>query len=425
MSSEKERKPGVSLHQQIAQSIQQDIVQQGLAPHTRISSEAEFTRQYGVSHNTINKALELLVHQGVLYRRRPQGTFVAAQGEPVQAVQAKRGSEPQKSVPRIGLIIPYMADSFSNTIVLGVEMEARTAGFRLDFAYSENDWAMERYHLKQFLQDGVAGIVLFPGDHPIAIQNGRFVSTEHKERIEMLHELQQQQMPFVLLDRYIPEVVCNHVVSDDFTAGYAATQHLISQGHQRIGYISIIPEMTSSANRYLGYLRCLADNGLSSDQNLILQTLHQELPDLSLSRTLDPVDRARVVEYLQQEQRPDALLAMNDYVALQVLQAAQEINLRIPQALALVCCGGVDIGEFTRVPLTSILQPGAELGRQSTRILLNLITQRTSKVHQVVLPVNLIIRQSCGANERPIINERAIARALPALHEDSGQTRVL
>src|SRR6266699_1522572 len=77
MSQEKTTEPSLPLHRRIALSIRQDIAQKELAPHTRIPSEVALARQYSVSHGTITKALEALVREGILYRRRPQGTFVA------------------------------------------------------------------------------------------------------------------------------------------------------------------------------------------------------------------------------------------------------------------------------------------------------------------------------------------------------------
>lgn len=407
MSQKKERLPSLPLHRKIAQDIQQNVVQQGLAPHSRIPSEAELTRQYGVSHNTINKALELLVHQGVLYRRRPQGTFVAAPvGEELPLQAKSRERQEKASALHIGLIVPYLDDSFLNNIVLGVATEARTAGARLNFAYSENDWAMERYHINQFVEQGVAGIVLFPGDHPVELRDGHLVSTDGKERKEVLLHLQEHQMPFVLIDRYVPEVECNYVISDDIAAGYAATQHLIALGHQRIGLISVASRMTSGIGREIGYRRALSEHGIPIDESLLLLTLRLSGPSMLPSHLstpeLDPADQAQVRDYLQRDGRPSAVLAINDYVALQVLQATQDLELAIPDDLAFVCCGGGDIGAFTRVPFTSILQPAADLGRQSMRTLFDLIAQRVSNVQHVTLPVSLIVRKSCGAAERNV-----------------------
>jgi DNA-binding LacI/PurR family transcriptional regulator len=205
----------------------------------------------------------------------------------------------------------------------------------------------------------------------------------------------------------VPEIECDYVISDDFSAGYATTQHLAALGHQHIGFISIDRHVTSCVHRYNGYLKCLQDQHLAFDEHLFLQKLTRlrpsGLPNNQYSPyDLDPSDCAIVCDYLRQPDRPTAIVAMNDYVALQVLQAAEQLNLSIPDDLALACCGGGDIGPYTRVPLTSIVQSTAELGRQGAHILLDLIAQRYSGLRQVVLPVSLMVRKSSGAEERTV-----------------------
>jgi GntR family transcriptional regulator of arabinose operon len=408
-------------------SIQQDIAQRGLTPHTRIPSEVSLARQYQVSHGTITKALEALVHDGVLYRLRPQGTFVAPPpshnattlpaeeaGSPtarsVHASTTSYTSVTSSTKPGlIGMLVPYMTDSFLHNIVLGVQTMTRAADYGLSFAYSENDPGLERYHIEQFLRQGVAGIIIFLADHVVEQQvDGRIVSVNGSERIAMLRMLQERNVPFVLLDRYVPEIACNYVISDDFSAGYAATQHLAALGHQRIGFISIVQQVTSCIHRYNGYLKCLQDQQLAFDESLFLRTLSRSRPSSLPYNSryspyeLDSTDSAIVCDYLRRPDRPTAIVAMNEYVALQVLQAAEQLNLSVPDDLALVGCGGGDIGAYTYVPLTSIIQSTAELGRQGTQILLDLIARRYSGLRQVVLPVNLMVRKSSGAEESTV-----------------------
>ncbi len=221
----------------------------------------------------------------------------------------------------------------------------------------------------------------------------------------MLHMLQQRNVPFVLLDRYIPEIACNYVTSDDFSAGYAATQHLVALGHQRIGFMTIAQQVTSCVHRYNGYRQCLRDHQLPFDESFLLDTLYQ-MHDFSSSAHGLPYARGhddllRVCDYLRGPQRPTAIVAMNDYVALQVLQATERV-IEVPEALALACCSSNDLGAYMRVPLTSVIQPMAEIGRQGAQILLDLIARRFSGVRQVTLPVSLMIRRSSGAEESQV-----------------------
>ncbi len=422
MGEENDNIHSLPAYRVIAANIQRSIVEQKLTGNSKLPSELELAAQYGVSRGTVTKALDMLVQQGILYRRRPQGTFVSPSSGVHLVTQGQRqeasvsAAPAQVSPPMVGLIVPYLADEFLGSIVQGISTVLRTADFALSFASSECDWALERYHIDQFLRQGVAGIIIFPGDHQVQERAGRLVSVNEVERVEVLQALQQKNMPFVLIDRYIPEVESDYVISDDVTAGYAATQHLFALGHRRIGFITINRQMTSGAQRYAGYQQSLRENCQPLEEQLVLQALYQSSP-LSMPGGVPvsqsgQMDRSLVVQYLRQPERPSAIVAMHDYVALRVLQAAEDLGLDVPGDVALVSCGAGDIGAHVRVPLTSVIQPAAEIGRQSAQILLDRIAQRASKIRQITLPVSLVVRKSCGANQQqipvilPAYNER-------------------
>ncbi|GCE08323.1 substrate-binding domain-containing protein [Dictyobacter aurantiacus] len=422
MSTAHGQEPQLPLYRRIAQSIRQDIAQRGLAAHTKIASEVELARQFGVSQGTITKSLEALVREGVLYRRRPQGTFVA-DIEPPRAeiapastgIEEKRVelSSPTFHMPGrtafVGIVIPHFGTDFLDGIVLGVESMTRSFGYGLSFAYSEDDEGLERYHIEQFLRQDVAGMIIYPCDHRVLERDGGYVSTpEGKDRIALLQTLQARQIPFVLLDRYVPEIEASYVVSDDFMAGYASTQHLIKLGHRRVGFVSVNYLVTSSAARRAGYLQCMRDHQLPVDEHLLLDTLWHAYPSAhdhgAVIEVCCPEDGQRLLAYLQHPRRPTAVVTMNDYLAVQVLCSLEQTSLRMPEDLALVCGGGSSrLSSMMRVPLTTIVQPVGELGRQSAHLLHNRISQRFSTNRHLKLPVSLLVRKSCGSTANAVV----------------------
>ncbi len=393
-----------TLYGRIAARLRADIVQQRLPAHSKIPAEVTLAERYEVSRGTIIKALDVLVQQGVVYRRRPQGTFVASDTTEGTTENARPAPRPQSHPPVIGMIVPYLPESFVGSIVLGVETVTRAAGYGLIFAHSESDWALEQYHVNQMLRGEAAGILIFPGNHAVKWHDGHLTSATEGARAEMLRGLQRDAIPFVLIDRYVPEIDCDYVVSDDQMAGYAATQHLVDLGHRRISFISTAPQVTSTAHRCAGYRRCLHEHDLPVDETLVLHRLRQTspvsmpagLPLLSVGHA----DRALLGSFLRDGDRPHAIVASNDYVALRVLQAADDAGLRVPDDVAVVCCGGGDIGAHARIPLTSIVQPAVDLGRQAAHILLDRIAGRSSVIRRTVLPVSMVVRRSCGAATR-------------------------
>jgi DNA-binding LacI/PurR family transcriptional regulator len=413
-----------SLHQYIAEQIRSYIMREGLTPHTKIPSEVTLAAQYQVSRGTIMKALEILVREGICYRRRPQGTFVASVPQQHTSAYESTHVQPQSILSQqqnpltIALLLPYLSSTFLSRILLGVEMVTRVAGYALNFAYAEFDWALEQYHLQQFLRQGVAGIILYPGDHAVEWQQDHFVSSEKTGRVEMLQHLQRQGIPFVLLDRYVPEIDCDHVVCDNDAAGYLPTEHLVALGRQRIGFLSITPPITASIERHFGYVRCLQEHGLPVHEEDTLQSLRWSFSTSAEGFRLPGIDQAgfeAVCQYLQREDRPDAVVVLNDTVAWCVIRAAQEVGLRVPDDLAVACCGGGNPEVYGRISLTSIAQPSAEVGQRGAYLLLDRITKRSSITRHITLPVNLIARESSGAIPPKPLSSIAGGTALPRM----------
>ena len=394
---------GRPLHRSIATAIAKEIESQGRRSHTKLPSELSLATQFGVSRGTVTKALDSLVVRGLVYRRKPQGTFVApppesAAPQVLQKVASGSGQADVIGVVVGGLTVELM-DSVHGSIIMGVQTVARSAGFGIMLALSENDVLMERYYIEQMCARGVGGVILFPGSHPVERRNGMLVSVGDEVRISALKTMQEQDKPFVLVDRWVPAVDCDWVVSDDEASGRTATEHLIALGHRRIGYMATSPYVTSIANRFSGYAASLQRHGLEVDDRLILHSLREAFSDTYPRESRE--DGARLQTYLRSADRPSAVVTSNDYVALRVAFAAESAGLRVPDDLAIVSCGwGGKMGAYARVPLTSVIQPLMEIGRQATHILLDRIAGRSSMIRQMALPVSLAVRESCGAGER-------------------------
>ena len=424
-----------SLHQYIAEQLRSYIAQEGLGPHTKIPSEVTLATRYQVSRGTIMKALEILVKEGICYRLRPQGTFVAAnppEHVPVErnVIERPQSILSQQNPPTIALVLPYLSSAYLSKILLGVEMVTRIAGYALNFAYSEFDWALEQYHLQQFLRQGVAGIILYPGDHAVTWRQDHFVTTETMERVEMLRHLQQQGMPFVLLDRYVPEIDCDYVVCDNRASGYVATQHLIALGHQRVGFISISPPITASIERHMGYVHSVQEHRLPVYEEDTLQSLCWSFSTSPDGFRLPGIDQAgfeAVCAYLRRKERPDAVVVLNDTVAWCVIRAAQEVGLRVPDDLAVACCGGGNPEVYGRISLTSIVQPSTEMGQQGAYLLLDRITKRSSSPRHIKLPVSLIARESSEAsgNSSPSADEKSTVQSKMQRSRQRRETRLM
>ncbi len=205
-----------------------------------------------------------------------------------------------------------------------------------------------------------------------------------------IQQLQADHIPLVLMDRYFPGLAIDYVGSDNAGGGYRATEHLLILGHRRIGFVFAREETlqtTSVYERWQGYCKALQKYEVPYDETLVV-------PDF---RQLQTGTHEGLVEFLQRPDRPSAIFAVNDYVALDVLQAAKALHLRIPEDLAIVGFDNLEFAAHVHPPLTTVVQQFIDIGLRAGTLLINRIEGIVGAPKHIELPTNLIIRESCGA----------------------------
>jgi DNA-binding LacI/PurR family transcriptional regulator len=328
-----------------------------------LPSEYELCDVYAVSRGTVRQVLARLEEEGFIRREQGRGTFIARFGAQ---------TDHKKSVNQsISLIVPYVRDSFVSSILLGLENIARTNGYTVIFHHVENDLEKQVTALRKAVQQEVAGIVLYPVNSSVANPT--------------LSNLVKNRYPLVLVDRYIRGLYANYVVSDNFGGGVFATEHLLSLGHRRIAFLSWIEMATSMEHRRLGYRQSLLETGIEPDPDLEWEVIGY--PE---------IDHHAIREYLLQPERPTAIFAANDQLAMAVQSVSQSINIKIPDDLALVGFDNLDISAQLDIPLTTIAQRPFDMGRAAGELILCQINENTNCIQRRILSVELITRRSCG-----------------------------
>lgn len=359
-------------YKEVFERLRTQIIGQELPVGTKLPSELELAQAHGVSRGTIRQALNLLMQEGCVERIQGKGTFVSDHYLNVKT--NREGSE-----RRIGLILPYMRDQLSLDILIGVEQAVKSRGYQFSFAYADERVEQQARDIQRMLADRVAGLVIFP------VSNMRYDSS--------IWQLKAEGIPFVLIDRYFPDLECDRVTADNFAGAYRATEHLIILGHTQIAFLydSLADLRTSSVNdRYAGYRQALNDYHIPFDQELIVQIEKPKNDGLS-----DPF-----IQLLQKPNRPNAIFAVNDFLAIRLLQAARRCGIRVPHELALVGFDDVTLSAHISPALTTVGQPRVEIGFSTGNLLLNRIEGYDGPYTHTVLPTNLIVRESCGARLR-------------------------
>ena len=369
-----DRDSRIVLYRQLANVLRQRILDGTMPSGTSLPTEFELSASYGVSRGTVRQALSLLSDEGLVERVPGRGTFVRQGYKPA----------PSKSRGRaIGLIVPAANDQLSINILAGAESVAKHRGYQVIFNHSNESLQQENEDVERLLADGVGGLIVFPVS-----------DAEHDEALWRLHA---QAFPFVLVDRYFASLDCDRVLVDNFGGGYRATEHLIILGHPRIAFLHQSGaglKTTSVRDRYLGYRKALDDYGFPFEEAWVASLSEDEL---SPEGNDTP---ACCVRYLQRSDRPDAIFAVNDFIAIGLLSAAASLGVRVPDELAIVGFDNLSIAARLHPSLTTINQPRVDIGVRAAQLLIDRIEGKTGPPESIVLPTNLVVRDSCGARRR-------------------------
>ena len=273
----------------------------------------------------------------------------------------------------LGLIVPDMSNPFFAELVHSVQQEAFEAGYALMVGDSGEDGARQQRYIDSFIERQIDGLILLPAH---VITDG-------------FSELEKHNVPWVVIDRYIPgksNVPSVMVANRD--GAYAATSHLLDHGRRVIGCIAGPANVRSALERAAGWRSALNDRGVPVENHLQLHSLFHRKSGY------------RNAMLLMDLHQVDAIFCGSDEQALGVLQALKDLGLRCPEDVAIVSFDGIPAAAYTSPGLTTMAQPFVEIGRTSVERLLERIENPARIAASTVFPVRLIQRGSCGCEER-------------------------
>jgi LacI family transcriptional regulator len=279
----------------------------------------------------------------------------------------------------LGIVIPDLMHSFFVEIVAGIEPVASEKGYGLLLCSSGENPSKERSELQMLRGRQVDGIVLAsaPGN-----SNG-----------EMLRELRAQGVGLVMIDRDdYQNVPCHRVLTDDEHAGVLATEHLLASGRKAVAHLAG-PRLTHARRREKGWRDALRAAGIRPPAEWLVPAGFME------------IDGYRAMKHLLSLRLSiDAVFAANDPAAIGAMKAMWEAGLKVPDDIAVVGVGDITFGDLLRVPLTTVSWSRAEVGREAAELLLNPLEDDEADVDEpprrVIVPPQLIVRESCGGVSR-------------------------
>lgn len=272
----------------------------------------------------------------------------------------------------IGLMIADIANPFFGKLGREIEKKASESDYRVIFCSSDENSENFRHQIDMLMQGQVDGMIISPPPGSL----------------EQIKTLEKSKIPYVLIDRYFPEIDSNIVVIDNFEAAYDATNHLIERGYQNIACITLNNALFSMNNRLEGYKKALQDSGYEIKEELI--------KILPFSHEKSDFDKAVTEVTGNGSNKADAIFFTTSKAGIMGIESIHSQGLKVPEDIAIVSFDDPDAYRISNPPVTAVAQPLAEIGKQSVEILLKLMKskEKKGKAVKVILNTELKIRQS-------------------------------
>lgn len=287
-----------------------------------------------------------------------------------------RPSTPAGTSNTIGVILPDLYDFFYSNLLKGIDQEASKTNSSILVSSSHSDMPFTTNILQTMTNGQVNGLIVM-------------VPVIHDEMMDYLDKI---PLPIVLLNSGTPSKKYSVINIDNFQGAYAATEHLIGHGYENIGIIAGMQGNFDADDRLKGFRSALEDNNLPLIPELVA---HQEFTTQG--------GYFGFTRLMSQKVKPRAIFCSTDMMALGAIEAATEMNIKIPEQVAL--CGfdnlhfdNIFFGNMLTPKLTTVHVPVSEVGANAVRCLLDMIstTPAKRKVISEKVSTGLVIRSSCG-----------------------------
>lgn len=336
--------------------------------HTMPVRMKDIARDLGVSVVTVSKVLRNHGDIGEETRKRVLKRAKDLNYQPNFAARALVTGRTYM----VGLVVPDLVHPFFAQVAKGLSSTLRKRGYGLILASSETDPQLEAEEIGGLLARRLDAIVIASAQHTV----------------ESFRRIEEQQTPYVLVDRQFAGLEANFVGVDDEAVGELAAEHLIAIGCRRIAHIRG-PRVSTAAGRLEGYRRTLARHNLGPLSGYIpLRTASDE--------DSEERGRAAMAQLLKLDPRPDGVFCYNDPAAMGAMNAILDSGLRIPEDIAVIGCGNVHYDASLRVPLSSIDQQSAAIGERAARLALSLVESKSAArgPKRIILDPQLVARAS-------------------------------
>ncbi|MCC7209951.1 MAG: LacI family DNA-binding transcriptional regulator [Anaerolineae bacterium] len=275
----------------------------------------------------------------------------------------------------IGLVVPDISNPFYAELTVAIENQLDQGGYVALLANTSDTAGKQARFLESVLEHGVDGVLISPA----------------KETSPEVIENLNRMIPVVQFVRRVPGLAVDYVGSENVNGTRAAVEHLIDHGHRRIAFLGGAFHSSSLKERREGYTLALEGHGLPVDETLMISG--------SISRN---AGYQALLQVMKNPDPPTAAMCYNDVVAFGVMLGLQDTG-RIPgKDFAVVGFDNIADAASWRPALTTVSGDPHTIGEAAVTRLLSRIAHRDAEVESILMPSQLLVRESCGAHAQSL-----------------------
>lgn len=274
----------------------------------------------------------------------------------------------------IGVVIPEISHSFFPDVVHGIEEATKDKTYQIFLTNTSESFATERQAIDALRSKRVDGILVS--------------SSLTDDDTSYYRMIVKSGLPLVFFDRCVYDIGASCIGVNDREASRKVTEHLLTQHpYGKIGFLSGSKKVSIAKDRYDGFVDSMSAHGRSVDPACVIeQGFNEKSGYEAMNRVLA----------LPPDQRPRAIVAVNDPVAIGAMDAIRNAGLRVPDDIAIVGFTNDIRAELMVSPLTTVHQPAHDIGYQAASKLIRTIENKDEPVEHLFLDTKVVVRKSCG-----------------------------
>ena len=289
----------------------------------------------------------------------------------------------QGSTKTIGVIVPQINQAFFSEAIAGIEEACAENRYSLIICQSHESFQQECKAIETLIHQNVDCILIS-------------IAAETRS-VAHLRSISENQIDVIQLDRYMDNLDGFKVINDNREATHAIVKHLVKEGYRKLAFIGGPDNLSSFTSRKDGFIEGIKEAKLSIPYNYIIENAF----------TKEETTRV-VTELLQAEERPDAFVTVADHQSLAILQAAETLNIQVPEQIGIAGFANEFFTEMISPALSTTDQKSKELGKQAANLFFNKGRKDQPQLtdgDKLIIKTKLIIRKS---------SQRTTAKTVPA-----------